>query len=111
MANDFELLVSREKFDNRVSTLQNYLTQLKGYASRYEDLKNSTHRVFGGDSEKVNEARNVVQSQLNKVNNAITATEEAIKVLSETSSKFDETSANVGQALQDAVAIAADLFI
>ena len=111
MANDFELLVSKEKFDNRVSTLENYLTTLKNYAARYADLKDSTRRIFGDDEEKVAQAKQAVEGQLVRVNNAISATEQAIKVLGDTSSKFDETSANVGQALQDAIAIAADLFI
>ena len=111
MANEFELLVSKEKFDNRVETLSNYVTLLKGYAARYEDLKNSTNKIFGDDEEKVAEARNAVEGQLKRVHNAINATEEAIKTLNATSSKFDETSANVGQALKDAVAIAADMFM
>ena len=111
MANEFELLVSKEKFDNRVETLSNYVTLLKGYAARYEDLKNSTHRVFGEDTEKVADAKAAVEAQLKRVYNAISATEEAIKTLNATSSKFDETSANVAQGLKDAVAIAADLFI
>ena len=111
MANDFELLVSKDKFDNRVETLSNYVTLLKSYAARYEDLKNSTHRVFAEDAEKVADAKQAVEEQLKRVYNAISATEEAIKTLNATSSRFDETSKNVGQGLKDAVAIAADLFL
>lgn len=110
MANDFELLVSKEKFDNRVETLQNNLTLLQGYAARYEDLKNEAHRVFGDDDENLNKAKRLVEENLKRVRNAIAATEEAIRTLNATSEKFEETTENVGQALEDAIGIAATLF-
>ena len=110
MANDFELLVSKEKFDNRIETLNGYLQTLRSYAQRYEDLKNSTNRVFGEDEENVRAAKDLVDENLKRVHNAITATEEAIKTLEATSSKFEETTQNVGQALQDAIGMAASLF-
>ena len=109
MANDFELLVSKEKFDNRVETLQNNLTLLQGYASRYEDLKEQTGEVFQGDDENIAKAKRLVEENLKRVYNAIAATEEAIKSLNATSAKFEETTANVGQAFEDAIAIAANL--
>ncbi len=109
MANDFELLVSKEKFDNRVETLQNNLTLLQGYASRYEDLKEQTSEVFQGDDENIAKAKRLVEENLKRVYNAIAATEEAIKSLNATSAKFEETTANVGQAFEDAIAIAANL--
>lgn len=109
MANDFELLVSKEKFDNRVETLQNNLTLLQGYAARYEDLKEQTSEVFQGDDENINKAKRLVEENLKRVYNAITATEEAIKSLNTTSEKFEQTAANVGQAFEDAIAVAANL--
>lgn len=110
MSNDFELLVSKEKFDNRVETLQNNLTLMQGYANRYEDLKNEASKIFGDDEENVAKAQRLVDANLKRVYNAIAATEEAIRSLNATSEKFEQTTANVGQALDDAFAIATNLF-
>ena len=109
MANEFELLVSKEKFDNRVETLQNNLTLMQGYAARYEELKNRASEVFEGDDENITKAQRLVEENLKRVYNAIAATEEAIRSLNATSEKFEQTAANVGQAFEDAIAVAANL--
>lgn len=110
MANDFELLVSKEKFDNRVETLQNNLTLLQNYADRYSDLKAEANRVFGEDEENLEKAKRLVEENLKRVYNAINATEEAIRTLNATSAKFEETTQNVGNALEDAIGLAENLF-
>ncbi|MBQ7871593.1 MAG: hypothetical protein IJ357_05580 [Oscillospiraceae bacterium] len=110
MANEVELLVSKEKFDNRVSTLEGCLRVLQGLATEYGELKDSASDIFDEDQEKVTTTQKLVEEYIIRVNSSIEATQKAIQTLNDTSTKFEDTSTHVTQALEDAINLAKNLF-
>lgn len=92
MAGSLELLVSTEKYENRISMLETFLSSLESLAAEYETLQGQVSS-FAGGSDQVAKLQQNVQINVTRVNKAIEATRASIQTLQNTVT----TMSNVGQ--------------
>ena len=110
MAGELKLLVSQSKYEGRITMLEGYLADLKAIAADYESLKSRATNVLGSDDDNLAQMQSVVEQNIQRVNNAIQATQASINAVKTTMSTMANVSSNVSSIIQEASQIAGQMY-
>jgi prophage DNA circulation protein len=108
MAEELQLLVSSSKYENRITMLEGYLSDLRGLKDEYEELKSDASSVMEGD--QLPDLQQSVEDNIKRVEKAIESTQASIDTLKETLSNMENVGANITGIIQDATDMANSLF-
>ena len=110
MAQDMEIRVDTNKYEARISMLEQYVHQNEGFMAGYENLKN-TVSDFLGEDEHIEAARSAADVGIKRCRKAIEATHANIASLRDVVENMSEVGANIKTVLEAAVeAASAGLF-
>lgn len=111
-AQELELKVDSAKYQARITQLEGYVRELEILIDEYNTMKDRVKEFIDADSDGYEEMRQNVEVRINRVRNAITATNSQIQVLKDTLSNMNELGTNIGTILQKGLEeAAAALFV
>lgn len=100
-----ELKISSQKYLGRLSVLESQMTMLRQLETEYQDLKGQVNS-FAGESDQIAALQTNVDTNIQRVNNAIDATEAAIRTLQANVQSMESASSNISSMIQDSINIA-----
>ncbi len=103
-AGNFELYVSKEKFEQELSQLDAKLTSLNGLLGEYEAKKAQASSVWGEEDENLNKAKQLCDSAIKAVSKKIEETKRSKEALQNILSESQTIQGEIGSKLEAAKA-------
>lgn len=104
-----ELKVSEQSYQQRISTLENYVSQLNSFRDEYEQKNNEVNNFYTGD--EANELKNNIKENIAKIDKAIEACKLNIQQLKKIVQENNTVTSDVKSIIGDSFAIAKNLFV
>lgn len=110
-AQELEIFVQKEKYQNQINLLETKITQLQAKADEMEQLKREASTVFGDSDDNLAKAQENVEGRIRLINQAINASRASVETLQKMLQSTEDISVNVNKLLEEAMEAAAKLFI
>ena len=107
-AQDLELRIDTNDYSQRIGTIEGYIQKLQTIYDQYSAKKSEIDSIRKDD--EAEEYKNTVENNMQKVQTAIDAAREQIETLQKTIAAKESTKANVQNIVNDAAAIAKNVF-
>ncbi len=101
-AGNFELYVSRQKFEQELSQLDAKLGTLRGLLEEYTAKKEQARQVWGEEDENLAKAQHMCDVAIQAVNKKIQETQDSKNALQSILDSATEASGNIGTFLDEA---------
>lgn len=104
-----ELKVSEQSYQQRISTLEGYVSQLNGFRDEYEQKNAEVGNFYTGD--EAEDLKNNIKENIAKIDKAIEACNLNIQQLKNIIQENNTVTSDVKSIIGDSIAIAKNLFV
>lgn len=107
-ASDLIINVSNDKYSARISTLQGYVNSLEGILQQYQTQRAKVDSIWT-DTE-ADEYKNAIDTNIQKVQESIDATNTQIAQLQNLVQNMEQTSSGIRSTVEESLKLAQNLF-